>query len=66
MSNIPPPPTVSALLTPAETATHARVDRSTVYRWIRTGQLRAVRVGPRAIRVRAEDLDELLTPVGAR
>lgn len=47
------------LLTVAEVATLMRVSRMTVYRLIRRGELRAVRVG-RNYRVREEDLNDYL------
>lgn len=48
-----------ALLTVAEVASVMRVSRMTVYRLIRRGELRAVRVG-RNYRVREQDLTEYL------
>lgn len=53
------------LLTPAEAASRARVDRSTIYRLIRTGQLRAFRIGTRTLRVAADDLDDIIQPTTA-
>jgi excisionase family DNA binding protein len=50
---------LSRLLTVAEVATIMRVSRMTVYRLIRRGQLKAIRVG-RNYRVREEDLGEYL------
>lgn len=47
------------LLTVAEVASVMRVSRMTVYRLIRRGQLKAIRVG-RNYRVREEDLREYL------
>lgn len=47
------------LLTVAEVAGVMRVSRMTVYRLIRRGQLKAIRVG-RNYRVREEDLREYL------
>lgn len=38
---------------------------NTVYGWIRSGQLPAVKIGPRMIRVRRSDLAEFLTPYEA-
>jgi excisionase family DNA binding protein len=38
---------------------------NTVYGWIRSGQLPAVKIGPRMIRVRRSDLEEFLTPYEA-
>jgi excisionase family DNA binding protein len=50
---------ISRLLTVAEVATVIRVSRMTVYRLIRRGQLKAIRVG-RNYRVREDDLGEYL------
>ena len=50
---------VSRLLTVAEVAQVMRVSRMTVYRLIRRGQLKAIRVG-RNYRVRENDLNEYL------
>ena len=50
---------ISRLLTVAEVASVMRVSRMTVYRLIRRGQLKAIRVG-RNYRVREEDLNEYL------
>jgi excisionase family DNA binding protein len=46
-------------LTVAEVATHMRVSGMTIYRLIRSGELRAVRVG-HSYRVPREALDEYL------
>jgi excisionase family DNA binding protein len=48
-----------SLLTVAEVATVIRVSRMTVYRLIRRGQLKAIRVG-RNYRVREDDLQRYL------
>jgi excisionase family DNA binding protein len=52
-------PGIARLLTVAEVATVMRVSRMTVYRLIRRGQLKAIRVG-RNYRVREDDLNEYL------
>lgn len=39
------------------------VNRATVWRWTKNGQLSAIRLGPKMIRVLAADLDRLATPV---
>ena len=49
-------PGLSRLLTVAEIASVMRVSRMTVYRLIRRGQLKAIRVG-RNYRVREDDLN---------
>jgi excisionase family DNA binding protein len=50
---------IARLLTVGEVASVMRVSRMTVYRLIRRGQLRAIRVG-RNYRVREEDLKAYL------
>jgi excisionase family DNA binding protein len=50
---------ISRLMTVAEVANVIRVSRMTVYRLIRRGQLKAIRVG-RNYRVREDDLSEYL------
>ena len=52
-------PELTRLLTVQEVAEVMRVSRMTVYRLIRAGQLKAVRVG-RNYRVREEDLSAYL------
>lgn len=52
-------PGISRLLTVAEVAVVMRVSRMTVYRLIRRGQLKAIRVG-RNYRVREDDLSGYL------
>jgi excisionase family DNA binding protein len=46
-------------LTPREVADHLRVSSMTVYRLIKSGQLRAVRVG-KAYRIQEDDVDAYL------
>jgi excisionase family DNA binding protein len=50
------------LLSTQEAAALLGVAAVTVNRWIRIGTLPAVRVGPRLVRVRREDLGALLSP----
>ncbi|NMR19175.1 helix-turn-helix domain-containing protein [Cellulomonas fimi] len=50
-------------LTVAEVADRLRVTERFVRRLIATGELRAVRVGSRVVRVRQVDIDALLEPV---
>jgi len=52
-------PDITRLLTVAEVASVMRVSRMTVYRLIRRGQLKAIRVG-RNYRVREDDLNSYL------
>jgi len=49
-------------LTPEQVADALQVTRRTVYTWIETGALKAVKAGAR-IRIRREDLDAFLEPV---
>ena len=44
-------------ISPYEAAEHIGVSSRTIRRWIAEGRLRAVRFGPRTIRVRLEDLE---------
>ncbi|MEC4842600.1 excisionase family DNA-binding protein [Mycobacteroides chelonae] len=43
-------------------ASRLGVNRATVWRWIKNGQLAAKRVGPKIIRVNTADVDRLVTP----
>ena len=51
---------VNAFLTVAEIAELLRVNPQTVRNWIDRGELQAVRVGARRVRVRQSDLDRFL------
>ena len=51
------------LYTVAEAARELAVSVPTIWRWIDKGKLKAYRVGGRAIRIRAEDLQAMLEPV---
>lgn len=42
-----------------EAARRLRVSRATLYRWSREGRIRLYRIGPRATRMREEDLERL-------
>ena len=48
------------LLTRAEAAERLKVSRVTIQRWIRQGRLQSYKVGPRAVRIRADDLANML------
>jgi excisionase family DNA binding protein len=48
----------------AAAASYLDVDPRTIRRWIAAGSLRAVRVGPRLIKILKADLDALRQPVG--
>lgn len=47
-----------------EVAELCDVNYRTVRRWIQSGRLKAVRVGPRLLKVKASDIDAMLRPVG--
>lgn len=49
-------------LTPEQVADLVQVTRRTVYNWIKTGKLKAYKVG-NMVRVRHKDLDAFITPV---
>ena len=49
------------LLTPRQIADYIGVTDTTVYRWIKNGQLAAVRIGG-TVRVKRTDLDRVLNP----
>ena len=51
------------LLTKAEAAKLLKVSPVTISRWLKQGRLPAYRLGPRAIRIRRADLNDLLDPV---
>ena len=55
----------SDLLTIAEAARLIRVSPVTVQRWLRQGRLRAFHVGPKAVRIRRDDLAQVVTPLSA-
>jgi len=52
------------LLTIPEAAAALRVSPVTIARWLKQGRLPAYRMGPRAVRIRREDLTEVLQPSG--
>ncbi len=52
------------LLTIPEAAAALKVSPVTIARWLKQGRLPAYRMGPRAVRIRREDLTEVLTPSG--
>jgi excisionase family DNA binding protein len=49
------------MMTIAEIAAEAKVDPVTPRRWIAKGRLRAVRVGPRAIRVERAEFERFIS-----
>ncbi|MHB8574039.1 MAG: helix-turn-helix domain-containing protein [Dehalococcoidia bacterium] len=50
-------------LTVAEAAKLLRVSTVTMHRWLKQGRLPAYHVGPRAVRIRRQDLDAIITPL---
>lgn len=54
----------SDLLTIPEAAAALKVSPVTISRWLKQGRLPAYRMGPRAVRIRRDDLAEVLTPSG--
>jgi excisionase family DNA binding protein len=54
---------VMRLLTIEEAAAYTALSTRTIRRRIRDGDLHAYRVGPRSIRVRPDDLENLLRPI---
>lgn len=52
--------------TPLEVAQMIGVDRETVLRFVRSGQLAAVRLGHRTVRIGASDLEAFLNARRAR
>jgi excisionase family DNA binding protein len=51
---------IDSLLTWAQVASRLGISVQTVRRWVDCGRLPAVRLGPRCLRVRQEDLDEFV------
>ncbi|MBB3752695.1 excisionase family DNA binding protein [Mycolicibacterium sp. BK634] len=56
------PPRVSI----QQAADHLNVSTKTVRRYIADGRLKAVRLGPRLIRVERDSIDALMRPIGKR
>ncbi len=48
--------------TVAQAARELQVHRTTITRWIKSGRLRASRVGPKAVRIKEADLEQVVTP----
>ena len=46
-----------------EAARMLSVSSSTVWRWVKSGKLRAFRVGDRSIRIKSVDLETIISPV---
>ena len=63
MSSIATDPTRSPFLTVTQAADELAVTERFIRKLIADGQLRAVKVGARVVRIRRADLDDLLRPV---
>lgn len=48
------------LLTVSEAAAHLRIATKTIYRWLDSGKLHYILIGPRSIRISASDLERYL------
>lgn len=46
----------SQMLTPVQVSVRIGVTPATIYNWIKDGRLKAVRFGPRVLRIPAEEL----------
>jgi excisionase family DNA binding protein len=57
-------PSEDDLLTIPEAAATLKVSPVTISRWLKQGRLTAYRLGPRAVRIRRDDLVEVLKPSG--
>jgi excisionase family DNA binding protein len=53
---------LSGLCTVAEAASMLGVSPSTIWRWVDAGKLPAFRVGPKAIRIRRQDVEAAVRP----
>jgi excisionase family DNA binding protein len=49
-------------LTISEAMRALKVGRTTLYRWLKQGRLKAHRVGPKSVRIRRVDLERVITP----
>jgi excisionase family DNA binding protein len=50
----------------AQAAEELDVSRSTIWRWIGEGRIRAYKVGPRTVRIPRDELDALIRPLGVQ
>lgn len=60
----PQPVSMPRRLSLQESCDYLGVDECTLRRWIRSGKLRANRVGPKLIRIDLAELDKLIEPIG--
>lgn len=49
----------------SQAARYLGVNPSTIWRWIEAERLQAYRVGPRTIRIKKDDLDQIIRPTAA-
>ena len=54
---------MSELLTPNEAAKKLKIDRITIYRWVKSGRLQAKQLPNGQLRIEAKELDKLLTKI---
>ena len=54
---------MSKLFSPNEAARWLKVDRITIYRWIKSGRLQANQLPDGRLRIEAKELDKLLTRI---
>lgn len=55
--------TDAELLTVAQAAQALKISTVTVHRWLKQGRLSAFHVGPRAVRIRRDDLAQVVRPM---
>ena len=63
MTARPDTTSAEAIYTPEEAAAYLKLNKVTVYRFIREGKLRARRIGDRRYRITQADLDDFLSRV---
>lgn len=55
---------MSKVVTMGQAAEELQVSERSIRRYLATGHLTGIRVGPRMLRITRESLDKMLTPVG--
>lgn len=53
---------MTELLTPAEVAERLKITTTQVLNYLSTGKLKGIRISPRVVRIRTEDLEAILLP----